>query len=266
MVLAGVTASGLLTTPVRGEEVIEIATRPGQTVRALLIDAPAPKGGVILLAGGRGHLRLSNTGAIGWGRRNQLVRTRALYARAGFVTVLPDIASDLAIESDDLHGYRVSEAHADDIGFIVAHLRSIVARVYLIGTSSAALSVANAASRLAGTRAPDGIVITSGMLMHVDIAHPSVQTDVPRLASIKQPTLLVSHQHDVCAYSMPSSAAEFRPLLTGAARVDSVALFGGHSGDGEPCGPESHHGFLGMDSEVVGTITTWLHSLPRLQR
>ncbi len=68
--LVGTLAAG----PVRAEEVVEVPTRPGQVVRALLIAPPSAKGAVILLAGGHGNLRLSRDGAIGWGRRNLLVR------------------------------------------------------------------------------------------------------------------------------------------------------------------------------------------------
>ncbi|HZT47687.1 MAG TPA: hypothetical protein VFA64_06915 [Hyphomicrobiaceae bacterium] len=252
--LVGTLAAG----PVRAEEVVEVPTRPGQVVRALLIAPPSAKGAVILLAGGHGNLRLSRDGAIGWGRRNLLVRSRGLFADAGYVTLVPDMAADL--EGTPL--YRATLAHAQDIGFLVRHLRSMAGSVYLVGISRAALSVAKAASRLAGAAAPDAIVIASGQLMHVDRSQPSVETDIPQIARIRQPTLLVAHRQDVCAYSMPSSAAGFRALLTGAQRADVAVLSGGLSGDGEPCGPDSAHGFLGMDGEVVDAITRWLEALP----
>jgi hypothetical protein len=214
---------------------------------------------VILLAGSHGNLWLSRDGRIGWGQDNLLVRSRSLFARAGYVTLVPDLAADLK----GVPLYRTTGAHAEDIGFLVKHLRPMAGSVYLVGTSRATLSVANAATRLAGAGAPDAIVMASGMLMQLDRAHPSIETDLPQIASIKQPTLLVAHLQDVCAYSMPSSMAKFRALLTGAQRVDVVALSGGtERGDGEPCGPYSAHGFLGMDDEVVGTITRWLQALP----
>ena len=40
-------------------------------------------------------MALTREGRIGWGGGNQLVRTRADYARAGFLTLVPDIAPDL---------------------------------------------------------------------------------------------------------------------------------------------------------------------------
>src|SRR5262245_47710656 len=80
---------------VQAEEVIEILTPRGPKVRALLLKPGARLGSVILLAGGHGNLALGANGKIGWGAGNQLVRTRAGYAEAGFVTLVPDIAPDL---------------------------------------------------------------------------------------------------------------------------------------------------------------------------
>ena len=74
--------------------------------------------------------------------------------------------------------------------------------VYLVGTSRAALSVANAAVRLTGAQRPDALVITSGMLMHVANHQPSVQRNVAGLERITQPTLLVSHADDLCAFTL----------------------------------------------------------------
>ena len=151
----GIAAALLVLTPAAtfaAEQVVEIATRPGQQVRALLIKPEKPVGSVILLAGGHGNLAISPAGQIGWGRDNQLVRSRAAYANAGFATLLPDIAADLKEGNSARARYRWSEEFARDIGALVAHLRGLAPPVYLVGTSRAALSVANAAVRLSGAQ------------------------------------------------------------------------------------------------------------------
>jgi hypothetical protein len=243
------------------EQVVEIATRPGQQVRALLIKPGKPVGSVILLAGGHGNLAISPSGEIGWGRNNQLVRSRAAYADAGFATLLPDIAADLKQGDGGRPRYRWSEEFARDIGALVAHLRAVAPPVYLVGTSRAALSVANAAVRLSGTQRPDALVITSGMLMHVAGHQPSVQRDVPRLERITQPTLLVSHADDPCAFTLATSAGRFKALLKRAARVDIVLIRGGPEGPDDQCSAFGHHGFFGQDEEVVAAITRWVKNL-----
>src|SRR5215470_5503868 len=73
------------------DPVVEIASR-GEKVRTVLLKPANPRGSVILFAGGNGRLDISTDGEIAKLRFNQLVRTRALYARAGYATLVPDIA------------------------------------------------------------------------------------------------------------------------------------------------------------------------------
>lgn len=243
------------------EIVVEIPSR-GQLVRTL-VDKPsgAPAASLVLLAGGHGNLAIAKGGAIGWGAKNQVVRTRGDYVGAGFITAVPDVAPDLKDGQSVKPAYRWSEPHAKDLGAVVKHLRSYGKPVYILGTSRAALSVANAAARLTGEEAPDAIVITSGMIAHIDDKHPSAQRNVGSLGRIKQPLLIVYHEKDGCAYTPASSAEPARKLFSGARKVDVLILKGGSAGGGDPCQASSHHGFLGMDSEVVKTIATWLKAL-----
>lgn len=248
----------------KSEQVIEISTRD-QKLNALLIVPSGAIGSVILLAGGHGNLSLGKDGKLGWGAGNQVVRTRAAYARAGFVTLVPDIAPDLKGNGGDvLPAYRWSGKHARDIGAAVKHLRGLKEPVYLVGTSRAALSIANAAVTLSGAEAPDAIVITSGMLVRISDKQPSAERDVGRLERIKQPTLIVYHAKDGCAHTPASSAPKVKALLSGAQRVDIKILSGGSAGSGNPCEARSHHGFEGQDGEVVNLITDWLKRLKSL--
>jgi hypothetical protein len=251
--------------PVQAQtKVVDLPTRPGQSMRLLLLTPPdKPQASVILLAGGHGNLQLSKDGSIGWGAGNQLVRTRASYARAGFLTAVPDIAPDLKQGAGGVPRYRWSDAYARDIGALVKHLRGLAAPVYLVGTSRAALSVAKAAVQLTREEKPDAIVITSGMLMHVDNTQPSAERNVGRLERITQPTLLVHHSKDGCRYSAASSADRFKALLTQAAKVDVKVLSGGTSTGSDPCEADTHHGFQGQDAEVVRLVSDWLNALPK---
>ncbi len=146
------------------QTIIEVGSR-GQKVRTLLLRPDQPVGSVILMAGGHGNLDLGPDGRIGWGAGNQLVRTRAAYARAGFVTAVPDIAPDLKIPNGGVSGYRFGAAQAQDLGALVTYLRAIKSPVVIIGTSRGAISAANAVARLNGPQRPDAMVLTSAMLM-----------------------------------------------------------------------------------------------------
>jgi hypothetical protein len=56
--------------------------------------------------------------------------------------------------------------HAQDLGKVIADVRTRVGGpVWLVGTSRGTISAANAASRLTGPAAPDGIVLTSALMV-----------------------------------------------------------------------------------------------------
>ena len=245
------------------ESVLEIAMRG--TVMRVLVEpsASAPVGAVILIAGGSGRLDLETSGRIRSLGGNQLVRTRGDYARAGFIAATPDIADDLKERDGGVRsGYRWGAEQAADLGLLTDHLRKQAPRVYLIGTSRGALSVANAAARLTGTQRPDAIVITSGMLMQTDARQPSVQRMVKPLEAITMPVLLLAHENDACLYTPASATPQFKALLTAAPRVDIMMLKGGQADKkGEECEAAGHHGFAGLDKEVVQTVTDWLKAL-----
>lgn len=241
------------------ESVQEIATR-GQMIRALVIKPEKPIGSVVLVAGGHGNLALSADGQIGWGAGNQLVRTRSLYAKAGFVTATADIAPDLKKGRGVVPRYRWSDQHAADLGALITYLRGIAPPVYLIGTSRGAISVVNAAAKLSDAAAPDAIVVTAGMLLHIDPKQPSVERMVRNLDRIRQPMLIVYHEKDACKFTPASSAEPFRKLLTAARKVDIKMLKGG-SAVGDPCEAQHYHGFRGIDAEVVRVTTDWLAAL-----
>lgn len=242
------------------EQVLALETRPGQSIR-VLVQRPIDRalGSVVLVAGGHGNLEIAADGSIGWGSGNQLVRTRALYVAAGFVAAVPDIAPEFKRPGGADESYRSSAGHARDLGALIAHLRAEVPPVWLIGTSRGAMSVANGAARLTGAERPDGIVITSGMLMSHRGNAPSAQSSVRELNRIAVPTLLLAHELDQCEFTPAGDAAWFRKLLTGAPRVDVKTLTGGIT-QGPACEVRAYHGFNGLDHEVVDLVTAWLKS------
>lgn len=266
-ILLAVAAVAIATPPTealaQAQQVVEIPSRPGRNVRAVLVRAPsASRGSIILLAGGHGNLSISKDGAIAWGKGFHVVRARADFARAGFNVLLPDIAQDHKRGEDAVADYRASVAHAMDLGALVAYMRKLAAPVYLVGTDRAAVSVANAAVRLAAGDRPNAIVITSGLLLNVSRKQPSVERLVPGLQRIALPTLLVAHAKDACKLSPPTQPAAFQQrFLTSAKTVEVKTISGGVATAGDPCGALTSHGFAGQDAEVVRTITEWLKSL-----
>ncbi len=258
IVVVGALALAALGHPARAQErAVDLDTRPGVKMRALLNVPADPVGSVILLAGGHGHLNLGPDGRIGWGAGNHLVRTRAAYVRAGFAVAVPDVADDLKV-SPPKAVYRASEKHAVDLGALTLYMRQIKAPVWIIGTSYGTISAANAVARLDGPTRPDGMVLSSGMLMHKSLAGNahSVERSV-RLERLNVPTLFVHHQQDGCAHTPAADVPRLRALLTRAPKTE-VFLFSGGENRGDPCEPGAHHGFNGIEGEVVAKTVAWL--------
>jgi dienelactone hydrolase len=249
------------------DPIVEIESR-GQKVRAVLLKPANPKGAVILFAGGDGRLDITPAGDITKLRFNQLVRTRALYASAGYATLVPDIAPNFKVGAAGVVDlYRASRAFAQDVGAMVKYLRGIVSKpIVAVGTSRGSLSVANAVAKLKGegNQRPDAAVLTSAFL--------KVGAQVPDLTVFKiangnaraldVPTMVVWHVADACPHTLASAVPPFRTWYRGSGRALTERSFsGGSRPESEPCEARSPHGFYGLDAEVVGAITGFVAGL-----
>jgi hypothetical protein len=259
--------SALCGSPAWAERAVEIESR-GQKVRAVLLKPANPKGAVILLAGGDGRLDITSAGEITKLRFSQLVRTRALYERAGYVTLVPDIAPGFkAGASGVVEQYRASRAFAQDIGAMVKYLRGIVPKpIVAVGTSRGSLSVANAVAKLKGEgdQRPDAAVLTSAFLrVGAQVSGLTVfkiANGNPRALDV--PTMLVWHVADACPHTLPSAVPPFRAWYQGSGRtLTEKAFSGGSRPESEPCEARSPHGFYGLDPDVVGAITGFVGGL-----
>jgi len=249
------------------DPVVEIASR-GEKVRTVLLKPANPRGSVILFAGGNGRLDISTDGEIAKLRFNQLVRTRALYARAGYATLVPDIAPSFKAGADGVVDlYRASSAFAQDTGAMVKHLRGIApGPVVVIGTSRGSMSVANAVAKLKGQGdlRPDASVMTAAFL-RVGANAPGLT--VWKVANGKAqlldvPMLVAWHVADTCQHTLPSAVPAFRAWYEGSGRKLAEKSFsGGLPAESDPCEARSPHGFYGLDADVVAAITAWVGSL-----
>jgi dienelactone hydrolase len=249
------------------DPVVEIESR-GQKVRAVLLKPSNPKGAVILLAGGDGRLDITPGGEITKLRFNQLVRTRALYERAGYVTLVPDIAPGFKVGASGVaEQYRASRAFAQDIGAMVKYLRGIVPKpIVAVGTSRGSLSVANAVAKLKGEgdQRPDAAVLTSAFLrVGANVSGLTVfKIANGNARALDVPTLVAWHVADACPHTLASAVPAFRTWYQSSGRTFAEKSFsGGSRPESEPCEARSPHGFYGLDPEVAGAITAWVGAL-----
>jgi hypothetical protein len=262
-------ASAALAQPASGArgcgEVVTVPTHDRSTTRYALDGSPAaPAGVLVLLVGGDGHVDLDERGCVHALKGNWLVRSLPLFHEAGFATVLVDAPSDHTGE-DGLAGFRIAEAHAQDIGRVIADVRARTKTqrpVWLVGTSRGTISAANAASRLTGAAAADGLVLSSPVTAGARARKAWVIQsvfDLP-LEAVRMPVLVVGHADDSCVRT-PATLMERITARTQGTREQVVTVTGG---PGRPapgvdaCEGRSPHGFVGQEAEVAAGIARFV--------
>lgn len=235
------------------ERVVDIPTRPGVTQRMLVITPEHPKASVVLFAGGHGGLRITDDGAIRWGKRNFLVRTRQMFADQGLTVAVVDAPSDRQ-GPPYLDRFRETQEHVVDIKAVIAWLRQQAnVPVWLVGTSRGTLSAAYVTTQLTGAEGPDGLVLTSTILTD------RRATPVPQmqLGNIRIPVMVIHHEEDGCIACQPAYLPRLMSKLTAAPRKELITVSGGVD-EGDPCEAMSHHGFNGNEQEIVSKAADWI--------
>jgi hypothetical protein len=193
--------------------------------RAVLIKPSAPRASVILLPGGDGRIDPGDHGDIHGLAFNQLVRTRHAYAARGLAVLVLDAGTSL--------------------DGAVQYMAAIKRPVTVIGTSRGTLRAAEGISR--GAR-PDALVLTSGFLSPESGGGPNVMSILGSPAALPR-TLVIHHRQDGCKHTLPAGVDPFIKWSAGRARA---AWLSGGTDRGDPCEAGAHHGFNGLDGQVVG--------------
>lgn len=234
-------------------KVIDLPSRAGVTQRMLLLTPAAPKAAVILLAGGHGGLQIGLDGSLKWGGGNFLVRSRQMFVDQGLAVAMLDAPSDRQ-GPPYLNGFRQTPEHVQDIKTVIAWLREQTKLpVWLVGTSRGTQSAAYAATQLQGTDGPDGIVLTSTILSD----RSSRPVPAMALSSLRIPVLVVHHEQDGCQLCRFSDTAGLMEKLVNTPRQQLMAVKGGND-KGDPCEAFAHHGFNGLETEVVTQTVAWM--------
>jgi Lysophospholipase len=244
------------------EAFLALPTRPGVTLPLAVLAPEHPRGAVILLAGGKGKLDITEQDgkAVVHIGGNFLVRSRQLFAAQGLAVLVADAPSD---RPDGLSaGFRVSAAHVEDLRKAVAYARERWGlKPWLVGTSMGTFSAAWAGARLPQEEL-GGVVLTS------TIAKAAKRWELPAafddgvlgagLGSIRVPALVVRHKDDACAFSAPSAGPKLLEALTNAPRKALLSFEGGLPAQSEACEAKSAHGYLGIEAEVVAGIAAFI--------
>jgi hypothetical protein len=234
-------------------QVLDIPTRPGVTNRVLLVASDRPGAAALLYAGGHGGLQIAADGSMRWGDGNFVVRTRQLFAGQALAVAVVDAPSDRQ-QPPYLNRFRQTAEHAQDAAAIIAELRKrFGVPVWLVGTSRGTQSVAAIALALNDQPgAPDGLVLTSSILTDPG-GRPLPAMALERL---RLPVLIVHHEQDGCAQCRFADLPSLTDKLQASRR--QVLTFTGGNSIGDPCEARAHHGFNGLEDQVVPAIARWI--------
>jgi hypothetical protein len=230
-------------------------------------DAAAEPVAAILLIGGGGWLDLDATGCPRRLKGNILVRSAPRWQAAGVTTVLVDARTDWTGD-DGLAGFRLHSEHAQDLGRLIADVRARTGAkaVWLLGHSRGTLSAANAAGRLTGADAPDGVVLAAPMLegdasskRKPWVAQTVFETGVK---TFRGSLLLVGHAADSCVRSLPERL-DALALGAAAARQQVVRVTGGPFSVGRApslpaCEVREPHDFVDQDDVFADGVLRFM--------
>ena len=254
MLLADISGAAQVGTPT----LVSIQTPRGATQVFILIKVVNPVASVILFAGGHGALGLKSASSMKWGAEGFLVRFRDKFADHNFMVAVVDAPSDQQQGMNAI--FRMSGAHAGDIGAVAAYLKKQAdVPVWLVGTSMGTFSAARGAIAAKGI---DGLVLTSTITRAMPewTIAKSHQDGVASMAlpEITVPTLIVSHRKDACEITPAADAPKLSKRLTKASKVEMALLDGGDTLLSDPCGAKAQHGYFGMEAEAVNTIAKFV--------
>lgn len=192
---------------------------------AVLIRPKAPRASVILMPGGSGAIAAGDHGDIHGLQGNQLVRTRQAYAARGLAVLVVDAGTPLAAA--------------------VQYMAAVKRPVTVIATSRGTI---RAAEGIAGGARPDALVLTSGLLSPESGSGQNVMSIIGSPTSLPR-TLVIHHREDSCRLTLPAGVEPFVKWSAGRARAVWVS---GGANEGDACEARAHHGFNGVDGQVVG--------------
>jgi len=190
----------------------------------VLLRPQAPRASVILMPGGDGYIGAQSDGTITRLKGNQLVRRRMAYYSRRLAVLVVDAGTDLSAA--------------------LQYMAAIKRRVTVIGTSCGTLRADYGIAR--GAR-PDALVLTSGFLAPESGSGENVASILGSPAALPR-TLVIEHREDGCRFTQPAGVDPFIRCAGGRARA--VWLSGGVN-EGDACEAQGHHGFNGLDGQVV---------------
>jgi pimeloyl-ACP methyl ester carboxylesterase len=229
-----------------------IDTRPGVSLEYWTMERASATATLLLFPGGSGNLGIPKRGGPP-SSDNFLIRTRELFADAGFNVVIMGKPSD---KSELDAQFRAGAEHVEDVRILVDRVaRDFGKPVWLVATSRGTISAAAAAIALAPS-AIAGLVLTSS------VTNGNNTVPLPSLAlqEIRVPVLVLHHKNDECRICEPQRVPRIVERLKNAPVKKLLLVEGGSGAHGNPCEGTHWHGYIGMEKEAVDAVTGWIRN------
>lgn len=139
--------------------------------------------------------------------------------------------------------------HGTIIGEAIRYMRKVKEPVALVGMSA---GVSFAGRAIGNGAKPDSLVLISGSLMSP--GKLPAQQGIKSQSAMPR-TLVLHNKNDACDLT-PVSAVE--PFIKWSGGKATLQWIGGSGPGKDPCGPNSAHGFMGADGQVVGMIVGFI--------
>jgi hypothetical protein len=249
--LAGPLVAGAA--PIDHGELVKLDTRPGVT-QGIFITTPeqsTPKAVVLVYCGGEGRLHLSVNGPT-TARDNYVIRTASYWLDHGYAVVQVDAASDHLNSIGQTVDVRRSADILTDEKAISAEVRKRFpgVKIVLYGTSRGTVTEGNVLMH--APELADIYILTSP----VSVARKTIgiaDLNVPQ--AYRDKTMLMSNEHDGCRAAAYSGAR----YLAGRNDV-TLTTESSDASEGDECGPESPHGYLGIEQKALDDSRAWLET------
>ena len=232
---------------------------------------------VVLFTGGIGDAGIvpGTNGTVAKAATNFLVRSAQLFANDGYRTVVVDSPEDSSgnkLYTNGLGGanasfdlYRVSVTNAWDIAGVIQQIPGWTnLQIFLAGTSRGALT--SVAQYHLGMGICLSSAVNAGNLAPGNplfIGEPSQPALQP--TNVTVPVQFLVNADDGCSVCSPVITTntlwqEFTndTVLNGALNLAPSVVVSSNSDGSDPCGDIEPHGYLGIETAAVGTITAWL--------
>lgn len=253
---------------------LQLPTSDVQKIR--LIVPQNPKAKVILFSGGPGVLNLAYENGkhiIACNedtKNNFLVRKREAFANRGFIVALIDCPESLKAGN----GFRTrpmritNENHKNGVAATIYFLKNMdcvgcktyILPIWLVGTSNGTYSVAHFGAVF--KEDVDGLILTSSILDTTETKDNEYEKGILdlNLSGIDDPVYIAHHKNDKCRLCPESELFKLMVKLENSPKIAISKYCGGITSDNS-CKGLSHHGFYGIEDEVIHDITCFIESV-----